>query len=131
MLTFSAVAHCISFLFSLFGNALSLAPKQSKSASLKGGYPAFPQDLLGNHLSFLNNLCFSVVLGPLVSGALVGHPSCSRVLIRTLLVDFHGFLPKNVYTLFSTWQTLCILKNLFCKAFLNAFMGFLGTFIFT
>ena len=34
----------------------------------------------------------------------------------------YAFL-KKVHTLFSTWQTLCILKNLFCKAFLSAFLG--------
>ena len=60
--------------------------------------------IFGNHLS--------VVLGPLVSGVLVGHPKCSRVLIRTLLIDFRGLLPKKVHALFSTWQTLCILRKL-------------------
>lgn len=50
---------------------VSLAKNHSESFSQQEG---LSQDLLVNHLSFLNTLSVSQLWGPLISATLVSHP---------------------------------------------------------
>lgn len=53
---------------------VSLAKNHSESFSQQEAPTILSQDLLVNHLSFLNTLSVSQLWGPLISATLVSHP---------------------------------------------------------